>query len=194
MKRIRKVSTICEYFLIYWQATDGSTRKVVFTYSVFKAFKIIKRPDDCKIRSVIHVLNAGNVKLADLHRQYTVKMMSDGMVRKWIRKFDERRDNVHDEPRSGRPSVVSDGLVHAVAAKVLEDRRFTISSLPLHLLQISTAVLYKIVTDHLDSRWVPKMLSEEHLKKRTSSALTFLTRCSKQGDGFLSQIVTGDET
>ena len=33
--------------------------------------------------------------------------MSDGMVRKWIRKFNEDRDNVHNEPRSGRPSVVS---------------------------------------------------------------------------------------
>jgi hypothetical protein len=28
------------------------------------------------------------------------------MVRKWIRKFNEIRDNVKDEPRSGRPSVV----------------------------------------------------------------------------------------
>jgi hypothetical protein len=64
----------------------------VFTYSVFKAFKMIKRPDDCKIRSVIHVLNAKNVKLADYivrYVKYAVKMMSDGMVRKWIRKFDE---------------------------------------------------------------------------------------------------------
>jgi transposase len=39
--------------------------------------------------------------------------MSDGMVRKWVRKFNECRDNVHDEPRSDRPSVVSDELVAA---------------------------------------------------------------------------------
>ena len=37
--------------------------------------------------------------------------MSDGMVRKWVRKFNEGRDNVHDEPRSGRPPVVSGGHV-----------------------------------------------------------------------------------
>jgi transposase len=35
------------------------------------------------------------------------------MVKKWVRKFNEGRDNVHDEPRSGRPSVVSDELVAA---------------------------------------------------------------------------------
>jgi transposase len=33
--------------------------------------------------------------------------MSDGIVRKWVRKFNEGRDNLHDEPRSGRPSVVT---------------------------------------------------------------------------------------
>ena len=37
--------------------------------------------------------------------------MSDRMVRKWVRKFNESRDNVHDEPRSGRPSVVKGGHV-----------------------------------------------------------------------------------
>jgi hypothetical protein len=38
------------------------------------------------------------------------------------------------------------------------------------------------------------MFSEEHKNKRATSALTFLTRYSEQGDGFLGQIVTGDET
>jgi transposase len=52
--------------------------------------------------------------------------MSDGMVRKWVRKFNEGRNNVHDEPRSGRPFLVSDDLVRAVEGEVCEDRRFTI--------------------------------------------------------------------
>jgi hypothetical protein len=37
------------------------------------------------------------------------------------------------------------------------------------------------------------MLPEEHKTKRAGSALTFLTRFTKQ-DEFLSHIVTGDET
>ena len=55
------------------------------------------------------------MKPADIHCQicevYGENATSDGMVRKWVRKFNEGRDNVHDEPRSGRPSVVTGGHV-----------------------------------------------------------------------------------
>jgi transposase len=48
-----------------------------------------------------------NVKPADIRRQtceiYDENALSDGMVRKWVRKFKEGRDKVNDEPRSGRP-------------------------------------------------------------------------------------------
>jgi hypothetical protein len=75
---------------------------------------MIERPADCEIRSVIRFLNARNVKPADSHRQicevYSENVMSDGMVRKWVRKFNESRDNVF-EPRSGRPSVITGGHV-----------------------------------------------------------------------------------
>ena len=47
---------------------------------------------------------------------YGEKAMDDGMVRKWVGKFSEGRDNVHDEPQSGQPPVVSDDLVHSVEA------------------------------------------------------------------------------
>jgi hypothetical protein len=94
--------------------------------------------------------------------------------------------------------VVNDDLVHTVEAEVREDRRFTISSLSVHFQQISRNVFHEIVTNRLDfrklcSRWVPKMLSDEHRKKRAASSLTFLMLYSEQGDGLLSQIVTGDE-
>jgi hypothetical protein len=142
------------------------------------------------------------VKLADIVRyvKYTVKMpLVMDLVRKWVRKFNEGRDNVRDDPPSGRPSVVSDDFVRAAEAKVREDRQFTISSLSLHFQQISRNLLCETVTHRLDfrelcSRWVPKMLSEEHKKKRAASAFAFLTRYSEQGDGRLSEIVTDDET
>ena len=38
------------------------------------------------------------------------------------------------------------------------------------------------------------MLSEKPKKKWAASTFTFLMRYSEQGDGFLSQIITGDET
>jgi len=45
---------------------------------------------------------------------YGDNAMGDGMVRKWVRMFNELRENVHDETRSGRPSLVNDDLVPKV--------------------------------------------------------------------------------
>jgi len=75
--------------------------------------------------------------------------MSDGMVRKWVHMFNEGRQNVHDEARSGRQSSVNDDLVRKVNERVRDDRRFTISDLSLHFPQISRAPLYDTVSSHL---------------------------------------------
>jgi len=72
--------------------------------------------------------------------------MSDGLVRKWVRMFNEGRENVHDEARSGRPSWGNDDLVRKVNERVSDDRRFTISYLSLHFPQISRTLLHDIVS------------------------------------------------
>jgi len=78
---------------------------------------------------------------SEIHRQicqvYGDNAMSDGMVRKWVRMFNEGRENVHDEARSGRPSLVNDDLVRKVNKRVHDDRLFTISDLSLFFPQIS---------------------------------------------------------
>ena len=96
-------------------------------------FKTIEGADNCEIWSVIRFLNARNVLLSEIHHQICQvcgdNAMSDGMVRKWVRMFNEGRKNVHDEARSGRPSLVNDDLVRKVNERVRDDRRFTISDL-----------------------------------------------------------------
>ena len=78
-------------------------------------FKTIEEAADCEIRSVIRFLNARNVLPSEIHHQicqvYGDNAMSHGMVRKWVRMFNEGRENVHDEAWSGRPSLVNDDLV-----------------------------------------------------------------------------------
>ena len=76
---------------------------------------------------------------------YGDNAMSDGMVRKWVRMFNEGPENVHDEARSGRPSLVNDDLVRKVFERVGDDRRFTISDLSLHFPQISRTLLYSTI-------------------------------------------------
>jgi len=83
---------------------------------------------------------------------YGDNAMSDGMVRKWVRMFNEGRENVYDEARIGRSSLVNDYLVRKVNERVRDDRRFTISDLSLYFPQISRTLLHDIVNSHLDRR------------------------------------------
>ena len=48
--------------------------------------------------------------------------MSSSLVRRLVRLFNEGRENMHDDPRSGRPSVVNEDLVRAVEEKIRENR------------------------------------------------------------------------
>ena len=78
------------------------------------------------MRSVIRFLNAKNVTLAEIHRQlcdvYGEHAMSSSMIWKWVQLFNEGHENVHDDPRSGRPSVVNEDLVRVVEEKIRENR------------------------------------------------------------------------
>lgn len=163
----------------------------------------IDNPATCEVRSVIRFLNAENVRPSEIHRRitevYGTGTMDESSVRRWVRNFKQGRDNVHDEERSGRPSLITDDLKKRVDDFIRKDRRVKLSELSKQFPEISRSLLYEIVTDHLNyrkicSRWVPKMLTDQHKTNRMGSALSFLTRYEQQGDAFLDQIVTGDET
>ena len=119
-------------------------------------FKTIEGAADCKIWSEIRFLNTRNMLPSEIHHQicqvYCDNVMSDGMVRKWVRMFNEGRENVHDEARSGRPSLVNDDLVRKVNERLRDDRQFTISDLSVHFPQISRTLLYDIVSSNLGRR------------------------------------------
>ncbi|GFX64274.1 HTH_48 domain-containing protein [Trichonephila clavipes] len=100
---------------IYWEATDAITEPSDRVYICLRDFKMppsIENPADCEVCAVIRFLCAQGFKSVDIHRQisevYGENVMSDGMVRKWVRAFKDGRTNIHDEERSGRPSVITD--------------------------------------------------------------------------------------
>jgi len=113
-------------------------------------FKTIEGATDCEIWCVIRFLNARNVLPSEVRHQicevYGDNAISDGMVRTWVWMFNEGRENVHDETRSGRPYLVNDDLVLRVNERVHDDRRFIISDLSLNFPQISRTVLYDTVS------------------------------------------------
>jgi hypothetical protein len=140
---------------------------------MFTMFKKIEKAAACEMRSVIHFLNARNMKSADIHRQlcevYGEHAESDSMVRRWVRHFNEGRENVHDDLRSCQPSVFNEDLVRAVEENIQENRRFTISSLSLHFPQFSRSLRFR----KLCSCGVPKMLLRSILRLSTHLHLGF---------------------
>lgn len=104
----------------------------------------------CEIRAVIRFLNAKRILPTEIHRQlmevYGKKCISVQHVRKWCREFSEGCIEIHDEDRSGRPSV-SDEIVQKVQSILLEVRRITINELALHIPDISNTTVHKILTE-----------------------------------------------
>ncbi|GFX58973.1 uncharacterized protein TNCV_806771 [Trichonephila clavipes] len=113
--------------------------------------------------------------------------------------FSESRTDVHDEQRTGWPSVISDALLQRTEEAIRGNRRLRVKELHQIIPEVSMTTLYEVVTVKLGyrklcARWVPKMLTEEHKKKRMGFALNFLTRYAEASDEFLDHIVTGDKT
>lgn len=85
----------------------------------------IENPASCEIRSVIRFLVAKNTRPIDIHRQlcevYGNDVMTESGVRRWCLMFKGGRKNVHDEERSGRPSIVTEALVAQIDEKICEN-------------------------------------------------------------------------
>ncbi|GBL54731.1 hypothetical protein AVEN_182211-1 [Araneus ventricosus] len=109
-----------------------------------------ENPAKCEMRGVIRFLWAKKLSAPDIHRElcavYGPNIMSEGVVRQWVRFFKDGRTNIHDESRSGRPSVLSADLIKEIDEKIRLLRNFTITQLSEHLPNISRTVLYKTVT------------------------------------------------
>jgi hypothetical protein len=75
--------------------------------------------------------------------------MNESSVRKWCIWFKNGRTNVHDEERSGCPSIMTDDLLAKVDEKIRENHRFTITELLLCFPQVSRTLLFEIVTHKL---------------------------------------------
>jgi hypothetical protein len=64
----------------------------------------------CEVSSVIRFLNAKGECPAEIHKQIVAvygKVINRQNVTKWCHEFPEGMTDVHDEQRSGRPSLIS---------------------------------------------------------------------------------------
>jgi hypothetical protein len=79
---------------------------------------VTDNPASGKIRSVISLLHAKIMSVVEIYCElcavYEQNVTSEGIMREWHRMFKDGQTNVHDERRSGWPSVVSDSFVQSV--------------------------------------------------------------------------------
>ena len=125
--------------------------------------------------------------------------MSYQVVAKWQRAFLDGRENVFDEARCGRSSLVKiDQNIVAVRNVIEKDRRFSIDEI-LHHLPPGIESVFKILTEELNftkvcARWVPRLLTTAHREKRLDAAKFLFQLRKEEGDELFSRIVTTDET
>ena len=120
----------------------------------------ITNPADCEVRGVIRFLLAENVRPCEIHRRlvavYGEHVMNAVSVRKWCTMFRNGRTDVHDNERSGRPSVITDALKQKVNHIIRENRHFTISEVYEQCLEVSRTIVYEIITKHLQYRKIAR--------------------------------------
>ena len=105
---------------------------------------------------MIRFLQAENVRPCEIYQNlvaiYGEHVMNAASVRKWCIMFTNGRTDVHDAEKSGRPSVITDALKEKVTRIIRENRHFTISEVYEKCPEVSRALVYQIVTKHLQYR------------------------------------------
>lgn len=116
----------------------------------------------------------------------------------WFRRFKDGRENVNDDPRSGRPSTSTDDAhVSQVNEMVRSNRRLTVREIAEDCI-ISFGSCQEILTETLGMRriaakFVPRLLTQEQKDHRITICQELLDRANSD-EKFVKQIITGHET
>ncbi|XP_066944563.1 protein GVQW3-like [Macrobrachium rosenbergii] len=123
-----------------------------------------------------------NCQIIDaLHQVYGDNAPKKSTTYKWITRFRSGRDDVEDDPRSGRPSTsVCEEHMDAVRNLIEEDRQIT-TELVADTLNISVGSAYTILVENLglsklSARWVPKLLRPDQQQTRAGLSTAILNK------------------
>ncbi|XP_067005625.2 protein GVQW3-like [Anabrus simplex] len=125
--------------------------------------------------------------------------MDVSKVRSWVRQFNEGRTSCDNKPKQPRACTSrSDDMIEKVERLVLGDRRMTVEQIASSV-GISVGSVHTILHDDqkmrkVSSRWVPRMLTDDHKAARVACCQAMLTRNDSMNGTFFLSIVTMDET
>ena len=114
---------------------------------MFEMAALIQSPAKCEVRSIIQFLNAKGERPAEIHKQIVAvygNVVNQQDVTKWCHEFSEGRNDVHDEQRSGRPSLISDDLLEETGGEIRANRRVTIRKLRHIIPEVSKTTIHKL--------------------------------------------------
>lgn len=75
--------------------------------------------------------------------------MSKDKVRKWVRKLKEEGVDIHDEQRSGRPTIFTNKVLAKVENFVREDQRLILDELRELISELSWSLIHEAITKKL---------------------------------------------
>ena len=133
-----------------------------------------------------------------LQEVYGDATMSRTRIFEWHKRFREGREDVEDDPKSGRPTTSrTNENVERVREKVRSDRRLTVRVIADELSMNSERV-WRIITEDLGmkkvcAKMVPRLLNDGQKENRVQVCQDILKQLEITPD-LLSRVVTGDES
>ena len=159
-----------------------------------------------KQRAVIEFLTAEGCSPIEIYSRmkavYGEMCLDVSTVRRWTRRSREENPSestVHDQARTGRPLSASDSKHQSrVDQLIRENRRVKQIDISIEI-GISQERVHHIITNLLgyrkvSARWVPRMLTPQMKLQRVQICRELLAKFDEDGEDFLRQIVTGDES
>ena len=159
-----------------------------------------------KQRAVIEFLTAEGCSPTVIHSRmkavYGHSCVDRSTVARWannVKDSDPSESSVHDQPRSGRPLSATDTEHQMQVDELIRSNRRIKQKDISNQVGISQERVHHIICDILlyrrvCARWVPRMLTPELKQQRKVMCQQLLARYDDEGDDFLQQIVTGDES
>uniref|UniRef100_A0A8C4Q4B9 Mos1 transposase HTH domain-containing protein n=1 Tax=Eptatretus burgeri TaxID=7764 RepID=A0A8C4Q4B9_EPTBU len=124
--------------------------------------------------------------------------MSRTCAFEWHKRFKEGREEVEDNPQSGRPSTsrMADNI-ERVKQMVCADHRLTVRMIAEEF-SINKDTVWSIISENLEmhkvcAKMVPKLLSEDQKQQRVTVCEDIIERLEDDPD-LLGRVITGDES